>query len=85
MNIPNKVIFSILYLVGFYLYIASGLAAVIRPQGGLASIPGLLIFGALIYSVWTIYWHICMRWPLVGIFITGVIWGFFGGRRYRRW
>jgi hypothetical protein len=86
MNIPKKVIFSIAFLIGFYLYIASGLPQMgLRPQGGLASIPGLLIAGTLIYSVWTIYWHICMRWPLVGIFITGMIWGFFGGRGYRRW
>ena len=45
----------------------------------------MLVTGTLIYSVWTIYWHICMRWPLVGIFITGMLWGFFGGRGYRRW
>jgi hypothetical protein len=83
--IPNKVIFSIVFLVGFFLYLKSGLPEMgFRPQGGLASIPGLLIFGTLIYSVWTIYWHICMRWPLVGIFITGMLWSFFGGRR-RRW
>jgi hypothetical protein len=81
-NIPNKVIFSIVYIVGLFLYIR------FIPPGpghpGLASIPGMLVFGTLIYSVWTIYWHICMRWPLVGIFITGMLWSFFGGRR-RRW
>ena len=81
-KLPNKVIFSIVYIVGLFLYIR------FVPPGpghpGLVSIPGLLVFGTLIYSVWTIYWHIAMRYPLVSIFITGVLWSFFGGRR-RRW
>ena len=81
MKLPNKVIFSIVYIVGLLLVLKSGLLAGL----GLFSIPGMLVTGTLIYSVWTIYWHICMRWPLVGIFITGMLWGFFGGRGYRRW
>jgi hypothetical protein len=44
-----------------------------------------LTAGALIYSGWTILWHTCMRWPLVGIFIIRTIWSFFGGRGYRGW
>jgi hypothetical protein len=82
-KLPNKIIFSIVYIVGLFLYIR------FVPPGpghpGLASIPGMLVFGTLIYSVWTILWHICMRWPLLGIFIIGTLWSFFGGRGYRRW
>jgi hypothetical protein len=84
-NIPKKVIFSVLFLVGFYLYIASDLSAVIRPQGGLASGPGMLIAGTICYSLWTILWFICRRWPLLGIFICMLIQNLFGGRGYRRW
>ena len=81
-KLPNKVIFSIVYIVGLFLYI--GFVPPGPGHPGLVSIPGLLVFGTLIYSVWTIYWHIAMRYPLVSIFITGMLWSFFGGRR-RRW
>ena len=80
-KLPNEVIFSIVYIVGFFLVLKTGLLAGL----GLFSIPGMLVFGTLIYSLWTILWYICMRWPLVGIFIIGTIWSFFGGRGYRRW
>jgi hypothetical protein len=84
-NIPNpkKLIFPVVFLVCFFLFLKFYTPGPGWP--GLASIPGMVIFGLLIYSVWTIFWYICMRWPLVGIFIVGMIRGFFGGRGYRRW
>jgi hypothetical protein len=82
-KLPNKVIFSIVYIVGLFLILKSGLNPAMGR--GLFGFPGFLIFGTLIYSVWTILWYICMRWPLVGIFIIGTIRSFFGGRGYRRW
>jgi hypothetical protein len=79
-RLPNKIIFSIVFLVVFVLYLKSGL-----PAYGSPGWFKLLTAAALIYSLWTILWYICMRWPLVGIFIIGTIRSFFGGRGYRRW
>ena len=72
MNIPNKVALSAaIYLVGLSLYIQSGL-----PTPGNS---GLILLGIAIYCLFTIWFWIARRYPLLGWFLFGLV----SGRRSR--
>jgi hypothetical protein len=78
-NIPKKVIYSVVYLIGFFLYIKSGLPG---PRGGLASWPGLLIAASLCYAVFTpLYWIEC-QWPMFGFIMCNIVNGLCGRAPY---
>lgn len=78
MNIPNKVVFSAVFLVGLSLYIQTGLPT----PGDL----GIVLLGIAIYCLFTIWFWIARKYPLFGWFLFGLVSGLFGGGRgYRRW